>query len=129
MIKRNLTVKQQRFIEAFNGNATEAAIMAGYSKKSAKEIGYENLTKHHIVEEIFKREEKKLDELIATRKERQGFWTEMMQNEGIPAMVRLRASELLGKSEGDFIERRQLENHPIEMPKIIIRLKEPTNAN
>ena len=46
MIKRNLTVKQQRFIEAFNGNATEAAIMAGYSKNSAKEIGYENLTKH-----------------------------------------------------------------------------------
>ena len=28
--------------------ATEAAIIAGYAKKTAKEIGYENLTKPHI---------------------------------------------------------------------------------
>ena len=30
-----LTVKQQRFVEAYNGNATEAMIAAGYSAKSA----------------------------------------------------------------------------------------------
>jgi len=29
-------------------NATQAAIRAGYSKKTAKEIGYEHLTKPHI---------------------------------------------------------------------------------
>lgn len=29
-------------------NATQSAIKAGYSRETAKEIGYENLTKPHI---------------------------------------------------------------------------------
>ena len=33
-------------------NAAQASIRAGYSEESAKEIGYENLTKPHIQEEI-----------------------------------------------------------------------------
>lgn len=45
-----LTVKQKRFIEEYliALNATQAAIRAGYSPNSAKEIGCENLTKPHI---------------------------------------------------------------------------------
>jgi phage terminase small subunit len=45
-----LTHKQQRFIAEYviDGNATQAAIRAGYSGNRAKEIGYENLTKPHI---------------------------------------------------------------------------------
>ena len=56
-----LTVKQQRFIEEYmiDNNATQAAIRAGYSKNSAKEIGNENLTKPHIAELI----DSKLEEL------------------------------------------------------------------
>jgi len=45
-----LTPKERIFIVEYlkDRNATKAAIAAGYSKKSAKEIGYENLTKPHI---------------------------------------------------------------------------------
>ena len=45
-----LTPKQKAFADYYIelGNATEAAIRAGYSKKTAKEVGYENLTKPHI---------------------------------------------------------------------------------
>lgn len=46
-----LTVKQQRFADewlANGGNATQAAIDAGYSKKTARSIGQENLTKPDI---------------------------------------------------------------------------------
>lgn len=46
-----LTPKQQAFIDAYlvNGfNATQAAITAKYSRKTARSIGYENLTKPHI---------------------------------------------------------------------------------
>ncbi|QKS73267.1 terminase small subunit [Paenalkalicoccus suaedae] len=45
-----LREKQKRFAEKYIelGNATQAAIEAGYSKKTAKETGYENLTKPHI---------------------------------------------------------------------------------
>lgn len=50
----NLTSKQQAFCEEYlvDLNATQAAIRAGYSEKTAKEIGFENLTKPHIAEEV-----------------------------------------------------------------------------
>ena len=43
-----LTLKQSAFIKAYllnGGNATQAAIKAGYSEKTAQAIGAENLTK------------------------------------------------------------------------------------
>jgi len=42
--------KQQAFVNAYliEPDATKAAITAGYSKKTAKEMGYENLTKPHL---------------------------------------------------------------------------------
>lgn len=45
-----LTDKEERFCQEYliDLNATQAAIRAGYSERSAKEIGYENLTKPHV---------------------------------------------------------------------------------
>ena len=42
---KGLTAKQKRFVEAYTGNATAAAIAAGYSEKTAPFIGAENLKK------------------------------------------------------------------------------------
>ncbi len=52
--KGKLTPKQKRFCEEYviDLNSTQAAIRAGYSKKTAKEQGYENHTKPHIKEYI-----------------------------------------------------------------------------
>lgn len=53
--REDLTEKQKLFCQAYldnNFNATKAAIAAGYSKTTAKEMGYENLTKPHLREEI-----------------------------------------------------------------------------
>lgn len=46
-----LTPKQQRFVEEYlvDFNATQAAVRAGYSKKTAGQIGDENLKKPQIV--------------------------------------------------------------------------------
>lgn len=51
-----LTAKQNRFVEEYliDLNATQAAIRAGYSPATAKEIGCENLTKPNISDEIAK---------------------------------------------------------------------------
>lgn len=51
---RRVTWKQARWVEYFveTGNATEAAVRAGYSKKSAKFIGHENYTKPYLRDEI-----------------------------------------------------------------------------
>ncbi|MCW9716771.1 terminase small subunit [Avibacterium sp. 21-594] len=47
---RGLTDKQKRFVEEYliDLNATQAAIRAGYSEKTAYSIGQENLTKPEI---------------------------------------------------------------------------------
>lgn len=49
-----LTEKESLFCRFFvnNRNATQAAIKAGYSPNTARSIGYENLTKPHIREEV-----------------------------------------------------------------------------
>lgn len=48
--EKKLTAKEQRFVDEYciDCNAKCAAIRAGYSERSAKEIGYENLTKPHL---------------------------------------------------------------------------------
>ena len=49
-----LTPKQQRFVEEYgvDFNATQAAIRAGYSERTARFIGAENLTKPNIQEAV-----------------------------------------------------------------------------
>lgn len=57
--RKTLSQKQRRFIDHYliNFNATEAARQAGYSERSASTIGYENLRKPQIAEEIARRVE------------------------------------------------------------------------
>lgn len=52
--KNNLTDKQSRFVDEYlvDLNATQAAIRAGYSKKTAYSIGQENLKKPEIQQAI-----------------------------------------------------------------------------
>lgn len=61
-----MTKKQKKFVEEYliDLNATQAAIRAGYSPDSAKEIGSENLTKPDIA--------KAVDQAIAERSRRTG---------------------------------------------------------
>lgn len=56
-MKPVLTEKQKRFIDYYieTGNATEAAKKAGYSRKTAKAAGYENLTKPYLKSAIDER--------------------------------------------------------------------------
>ncbi|KKO51142.1 terminase small subunit [Paenibacillus sp. DMB20] len=55
-----LTAKQELFVQEYlkDLNATQAAIRAGYSEKTAAETGYENLRKPQIAAEIEKRQQK-----------------------------------------------------------------------
>lgn len=104
-----LTAKQQAFVEAYAGNATTAALAAGYSKKTAAFIGAENLKKPQIQDAIKAREARRLAPTIATRQERQEFWTSVLRSEDEAMKDRLKAAELLGKSEGDFLERVEMD--------------------
>lgn len=56
-----ITPKQQRFVEEYlvDLNATQAAIRAGYSRKTARQIGEQNLSKLDIQSAITKAREKR----------------------------------------------------------------------
>ena len=75
-----LTTKQKRFIECFDGNATEAARQAGYSPRTVRTVGCENMTKPDIVAAIREREEKRVNSLILSREERQIFWSNVVRD-------------------------------------------------
>lgn len=66
-----LTAKQQRFIDEYliDLNATQAAIRAGYSKKTAYSIGEQNLKKLEVQKQIQERMAAKEDALIAKQDE------------------------------------------------------------
>lgn len=104
-----LNARQQAFVEAYAGNATAAALAAGYSERSARSQGQRLLTNDDIQDAIKAREAKRLAPTIASRQERQEFWTSVLRNEDEAMKDRLKAAELLGKSEGDFLERVEMD--------------------
>ena len=102
-----LTAKQKKFVEEYliDLNATQAAIRAGYSTESAKEIGCENLTKPNVKVEI--------DKAIAERSRRTGINQDRVLRElakiafvnpgdEIKLCDKLKALDLLGKHLGIY---------------------------
>jgi phage terminase small subunit len=79
----NMTAKQKLFCDEYlvDLNATQAAIRAGYSKKTATVIAAENLRKPNIQEYIQKRLAEKEDALIAKQDEVLKYLTAVMRRE------------------------------------------------
>jgi phage terminase small subunit len=119
--EKKLTAKQQRFCDEYliDLNATQAAIRAGYSEKTAKQIGQENLTKLDLKEYIEKRMAEKEAALIADQNEVLKYLTAVLRGESMASVLardelgadrviekapdekeKLRAAELLGKRYG-----------------------------
>lgn len=92
--------RQRAFCEAYllSGNATEAAIKAGYSPKSARSIGQRLLTFADIREYLAQRNAQIIAENTATLEEIYSFWTVTMRDQEAKQADRLKASELLSKA-------------------------------
>lgn len=104
MIENELTDKQKRFCEEYviDWNATRAAIAAGYSKKTAKQIATENLSKPYLKEYI---------EEIKTDLQKQAnisalsqilFLKKMMSSEETTNTEKLRAMQEINKMLGFY---------------------------
>ena len=78
-----LTAKQKRFCDEYliDLNATQAAIRAGYSEKTAAVIATENLRKPNIKEYIEKRMEEKEKSLIADQDEVMKYLSAVMRRQ------------------------------------------------
>lgn len=117
----NLTDKQRLFCHEYlkDLNGTQAAIRAGYSENSAKEIASQNLTKIEVSEYLEKLKNEKfskvnievddiLNDIIETRKA-------AAQSDKLNE--RLKANELLGKYKKMWVDRvdnHYPDGHPLE---------------
>ena len=128
-----LTLKQQRFADEYiiSGNATDAAVKAGYSKKTANRIATENLSKLVIQTYIDEKLKELSDKKIADQQEVLAYLTSVLRGETQSEIVvvegvgdgcsearrlqkapdekeRLKAAELLGKRMGLFKDKLDL---------------------
>lgn len=99
--------KQKAFCDYYIAtlNATESAVKAGYSKKTARSIGAENLTKPDIKNYIAEKLQKADKSRIATAEEVLEYLTNVVRNEGEKTCDRTKAAELLGKRYAIFAEK------------------------
>lgn len=120
-----LTLKQQRFINEYiiSGNATQAAIKAGYKPKNAPQTGAENLKKPYLRAEIDRRlaelQTKKTMDMQEVMECLASFGRgevaeEQVTNSGEIVQVktknsdRLRALELIGKRYGAWTDKKEV---------------------
>jgi phage terminase small subunit len=122
-----LTDKQKMFCKEYmiDLNATQACIRAGYSKKTAKVIGSQNLSKLNIQEEITKLMKKREDkvELTAEKVLKDIERVREKAEDSDQYNVSLKASELQGKHLAMFTEKQQIEAD-VKMPIIHFNLND-----
>ena len=114
-----LSQKQKAFCENYVscGNATQAAIYAGYSAKTAKSIGAENLSKPYLADHIKKLQSKIEDSKIMSAKERQETLSSIARNPDEKSESRIKAIDTLNKMTGEYIQQVQMSgtiNNPYE---------------
>ena len=102
--------RQQLFVNEYlvDLNCTQAAIRAGYSSRTAYSQGQRLLKNAEVSQAIDTAMTERRNKLIATREKRQAFWSSVMNDADEDMRNRLKASELLGKSEADFVERKEI---------------------
>ena len=102
-----LNARQKSFCEFYvvSGNATDAAIKAGYKEKNARFIGSENLTKANIKEYIEELQEKAKGNRIMTAIERREFLTSMIKDRAVKDTDRLKALDILNKMDGEYTQK------------------------
>ena len=100
-----LTTKQRLFVQYYleTYNATQAAILAGYSENSAHTLGWRLLQKVAIREEI----NRHVEIMGMGANERLATLSAIARDKAGKTSDRLRAIELLGKLAGDYTERRE----------------------
>lgn len=102
-----LNEKQKKFVDYYceTGNAEQSAIRAGYSKNTARGHSHKMLHNVAIKSAIEKRNKELEDERIADVTEIKQFWTSMFRDPLTDPKDQLKASELLAKTAGAFIEK------------------------
>ena len=97
--------RQRRFCELYaaSGNAAEAARLAGYSEKTARQQGERLLTNAYIAQYVRELQDHAAEGRIASMLQVRAFWSDVMNDPAEKTADRLRAGELLAKAAGAFL--------------------------
>ena len=84
-----LTAKQKKFVDSYiaDSNATKAALEAGYSERTARFVGAENLTKPNIKAAIDERMKRIESDKIAKAAEVLKYFTEVLRGEAKETII------------------------------------------
>jgi phage terminase small subunit len=138
MAKDKLTDKQEMFCREYlvDLNATQAAIRAGYSEKTAKVIGAQNLSKLNVSERIDKLKEKRQNkvEVSAEYVLQTILDTVELSKRDDDKQNIYKGAELLGKHLSLFSDKilnQQLDKdgNPTDAPAIEVKLVKPNNTD
>ena len=114
MIVAKLTARQKRFCDEYliDLNATQAAIRAGYSARSARQIADRNMSNDDIQEYIKNRMDEKDKALIANQDEVLKYLTQVLRGESQSEIV-------VVENIGDFTsEARRIQKAPDEKERL-----------
>jgi len=102
-----MTHRQELFIQEYikTGNATNSAIKAGYSKRTAKSIGQRLLTFVNIKKRIEELSQKIANNNIMTAKERQEYLTKLINSDDVKVSDKLKALDILNKMTGEYTQK------------------------
>ena len=106
-IIRIMTEKMELFCLEYmkDFNATQAALRAGYSKRTARSIGSENLAKPDIKERIDELKQELISDKDKIILENLLFWQKMRDSSKEKSSDRIKASENLGRYVAMFKDR------------------------
>lgn len=109
--------RRGRFIEEYlvDGNATQAAVRSGYSKKAARNAGYKLLRHPEVQRTIAGLREQAQGRKVATLVELCEFATSTVRDGEVAIGVRLKAAEVLARLQGYGAEGRGSEGKPMEV--------------
>lgn len=102
-----LTEKQRRFVDYYvkTANATQAAIKAGYSERTAAQTGARLLRNVKIASAVEERNKQLESDRIADMIEVKEFWSSVMRDDNVAVADRLKASEFIARTNAAFTER------------------------
>ena len=102
-----MTHRQELFIQEYikTGNATNSAIKAGYSKRTARSIGQRLLKNVDIKKKINELSQKIACNSIMIAKERQEYLTKLINAADVKVSDKLKALDILNKMTGEYIQK------------------------
>lgn len=104
--EKPLTAREKKIAIMYRGSVKEIALVFNWTQTYVEKVLRKPNVQHYMASEEYKKVRKDLDKelqsAIASKEDRQKFWTNIMNDKKEDTKDRIKASELLAKVAGDF---------------------------